>query len=217
MENRLTADTQVALDASTAALLLAGTKRADLRSRVIGHLGRQGIFDLLAGDTLQHGIGDMLVETFLDWLEGPSPAAVRAAPATVPKEAVEVEKALEADEIVEVQETVVAPPAPHTSMTSSVPDALPAHYDATAAANRIEQFVGQRPRAAGAQREWSRRLEQEIADELRKLRAVYGPDPRSTNTRFKNLCVSIESRTRTKIDRAAVKARADAPSETGSS
>ncbi|GLR81401.1 hypothetical protein HUE56_15085 [Azospirillum oryzae] len=216
MENRLTADMQVALDASTAALLLAGTKRADLRSRVIGHLGRQGILDLLAGDTLQHGIGDMLVETFLDRLEGPSPAAVRAAPAAVPEEAVEVEKALEADEIVEVQETVVAPPAPHTFLTSLASDAIPAYYDAMAAANRIRQSVGQQPRAAGARREWSRQLEKEITDELRKLRAMYGPDPRSTNTRFRNLCDLIEGKTRGKIDRAAVKSMADTPPVTDS-
>ncbi len=54
-------------------------------------------------------------------------------------------------------------------------------------------------------------MEQEIADELRKLRAICGSAPRSTEARFRHLCVSIESRTRGKIDRAAVKAMADAP------
>ncbi|TWA52125.1 hypothetical protein FBZ84_14020 [Azospirillum baldaniorum] len=204
MENRLTTDTQAALDARTAALLLAATKRTDLQGRVIGHLGYQGILDLLASDSLQHGIGDLLVEAFLDRLEGASPTAVQAVPATVPEDAEEVEEAVL---------TPPAPMAPQTSQSSSMPKAPEpsAHYDATAAANRIEQAVGPRPQATGARREWSRRLEQEIADELRKLRAVYGPDPRSTDARFRHLCVSIESRTRGKIDRAAVKIMADAP------
>lgn len=204
MENRLTTDTQTALDASTAVLLLAATKRADLQGRVIVHLGHQGILDLLASDSLQDGIGDMLVEAFLDRLEGASLTAVQAAPAMMPEGPEEVEEA------------VVIPPspmAPQTSRSSSLPKAPEpsAHYDATAAANRIEQAVGSRPQVAGARRECSQRLEQEIGEELRKLRAVYGPDPRSTNTRFKNLCDLIERRTREKIDRAAVKAMAVAP------
>lgn len=210
MENRSTTYTQAALDARTAALLLAATKRADLQGRVIGHLGHQGILDLLVSEPLQDGIGDRLVEAFLDRLEGASLMAVQAAPAVVPGDVEEVEKALE------VEEAVGSPLAPHTSLISSVSDALPTYYNAMAAANRIEQSVGQRPRAAGAQREWSRRLEQEIADELRKLRAMYGPDPRSTNTRFKNLCNLIETRTRGKIDRAAVKVMVDALPVTGS-
>ena len=201
MENRLTTDTQAALDARTAALLLAATKRADLQGRVIGHIGHQGILDLLAGDSLQHGIGDMLVEAFLDRLEGPSPAAVQAAPATVPED---------------VEEAVSTPPAPMVPQTTQtpmpkVPTSL-AHYDAMAAASRIEQTVGPRPQAAGARLEWSKRLNEEVASELRKLRTVYGSDPRSTNARFNKLCGLISVKTRVKqIDRKAIKAIADAP------
>ncbi|MFP5515045.1 MAG: hypothetical protein ACLGJC_18405 [Alphaproteobacteria bacterium] len=201
--------TATTIDQTSAAVLLKATTRPDLQARVIGLLPQPAILDLLAGGSdLPAGLPDMLVEAFLDRLEDAVQPTVPAVPETASEHMAE-----------EVLDTV---PTTSPGITETVPvDAVvqksadpetpnSPRYSAQAAAHRIGQSVGPRPQSMADRREWCRRLERETADELRKLRAVYGPDPRSTDTRFRQLCVSIESQTRGKIDRAAIKALADA-------
>ncbi len=198
-----------ALDHTTAAVLLRATTRADLQARVIGLLPPEGILDLLRGEyDLAVGVPDILVEAFLDRLEDAAPPAVHAAPEVVLVDtAVEVVETVSgaSPAITEAVPVDVAVPSPAKPETPKAP-----RYDAQAAANRIEQSVGPRPQAAGVRREWSQRLDQEIADELWKIRITYGSSFHSTNARFRQLCIAIESRTREKIDRVAIKALADA-------
>ncbi|WP_451990617.1 hypothetical protein [Azospirillum argentinense] len=57
------------LDSSTAAVLLTGASSPDLQARVVGHLDAAGILDMLrAGPPA--GLGDMLIQAYLDHLEG---------------------------------------------------------------------------------------------------------------------------------------------------